>query len=171
MKAISTALLLALVTTALLAASAAYGDTGTKFGPWRYFGPYYFPKVNPATGVCFTPEDFRPKYESPHPKAPGPVYYVPPPRKKKVSKTRRPGPRPPHSVMKPHPPGPQGRRPMPVRQARGPYGEFDEEMNPAPRSYQMRAPSSSMGQAQTNHYGSPHMVSPPAPGGYAPRGY
>jgi hypothetical protein len=42
----------------------------TRFGPWLYYAPYYFPPDGSCLGYCFGPDDFRPKYESPNPPIP-----------------------------------------------------------------------------------------------------
>jgi hypothetical protein len=39
-----------------------------RFGPWKYYAPYYFPRNNLYAG----PESQAPVYEAPNPIAPGP---------------------------------------------------------------------------------------------------
>ena len=66
------AILLTGIMLALIGTVAAYADFGPRFGPWRYFAPYYFPKGNQCKGYCLTPKDYLPKYEDPNPYIPGP---------------------------------------------------------------------------------------------------
>jgi hypothetical protein len=76
-----------LITIALLVVTAtAYPYTGTRFGPWLYFAPYYFPPDGCCKGYCFSPNEFAPRYEDPPPLAP--ALFVPggpPPVLKKQS--------------------------------------------------------------------------------------
>lgn len=41
-----------------------------RFGPWKYFAPYYFPVDKSCLGHCFGPDDFLPRYETPPPPKP-----------------------------------------------------------------------------------------------------
>lgn len=84
-----------ILATASLAAANETVDTGFVFGPWKYFAPYYFPVSGQCMGICFTPADFIPTYESPNPPAPGPYsgpVMPPPPAKVAGGKSLRPLP-------------------------------------------------------------------------------
>jgi hypothetical protein len=48
----------------------ALSDTEERFGPWLYYAPYYFPPDGCCLGHCFSPDEFRPVYESPNPPQP-----------------------------------------------------------------------------------------------------
>ncbi len=68
----------------------ALSNTEERFGPWRYYAPYYFPPDGCCLGHCFSPDELRPVYESPNPPqpkndAPPQCAPAPPP-----SKTARP---------------------------------------------------------------------------------
>jgi|GEM_PF-1539547 len=41
-----------------------------RFGPWKYFAPYYFPPDKCCLGHCFGPDDLFPRYETPPPPKP-----------------------------------------------------------------------------------------------------
>jgi hypothetical protein len=71
MKCNKTALLIFLIAAILIGALQAHAYTGSRFGPWLYFAPYYFPVSGCCKGFCFSPGDFRPTYESPNPLPPG----------------------------------------------------------------------------------------------------
>ncbi len=64
----------------------ALSNTEERFGPWLYYAPYYFPPDGCCLGYCFSPDEFRPVYESPNPPqprndAPPPCAPAPPPSK------------------------------------------------------------------------------------------
>jgi len=108
---IALALVLAIVP---VAAAIETVDTGFVFGPWKYFAPYYFPINGQCAGICFTPADFVPKYESPNPPPPGP-YNGPimPPPPTKVSAAKMHAPLPPAERYTPAPrQSPTGSRAM-----------------------------------------------------------
>lgn len=113
-----TAIVLIIVLAAApFAAAIETVDTGFVFGPWKYFAPYYFPISGQCAGICFTPADFVPKYESPNPPAPGPYEGpVMPPPPKKVSAAKSFGPLPPAERYNPAPrsstPAPRTMRPI-----------------------------------------------------------
>lgn len=46
----------------------AHGEE--RFGPWKYFAPYYFPPDKCCLGHCFGPDDVLPRYETPPPPMP-----------------------------------------------------------------------------------------------------
>lgn len=64
---------------ALITTMAAAAHAELRFGPWVHFAPYYFPPATSGLGLCFSPEDFAPKYESPNPPKPRSDGYCPPP--------------------------------------------------------------------------------------------
>ena len=70
----------------------ALSDTEERFGPWLYYAPYYFPPDRCCLGHCFSPDEFRPTYESPNPPQPKndapPQCAAPPPPPKTAA---RPG--------------------------------------------------------------------------------
>ncbi len=61
------------IITVSVSAIAGGAQTNERFGPWKYYAPYYFPK-NGCYGICFSPDDFKPVYEDPNPLAPKGVY-------------------------------------------------------------------------------------------------
>lgn len=61
------------ILTMSVSAIAGGAQTNERFGPWKYYAPYYFPK-NGCYGICFSPDDFKPVYEDPNPLAPKGVY-------------------------------------------------------------------------------------------------
>jgi hypothetical protein len=79
-----------------------------RFGPWKYFAPYYFPPDKCCMGHCFGPDDVFPRYETPPPPKPNyggdccnpsmPASMAPMPRKRPGASHARlqpmPGPRP-----------------------------------------------------------------------------
>jgi hypothetical protein len=56
------------IVSAIALATSSHAET--RFGPWAYFAPYYFPPDGCCLGYCFGPDDFRPRYESPNPPIP-----------------------------------------------------------------------------------------------------
>lgn len=81
-----------------------------RFGPWKYFAPYYFPPEKCCLGYCFGPDDLFPRYETP-----------PPPRPSYAGdcwKPGMPGPMIPGQrkrLARSHPYSPPAVRPAPVR--------------------------------------------------------
>jgi hypothetical protein len=73
------AILVALFGLALITTMVAPAHAELRFGPWVHFAPYYFPSAASGLGLCFSPEDFAPKYESPNPLRPRSDGYCPPP--------------------------------------------------------------------------------------------
>ena len=74
----------------------ALSHTEERFGPWRYYAPYYFPPDRCCLGHCLSPDDFRPTYESPNPLQPRndapPRCAAPPPPSKSAARRGKPGP-------------------------------------------------------------------------------
>jgi hypothetical protein len=74
----------------------ALSNTEERFGPWLYFAPYYFPPDGCCLGYCFSPDEFRPVYESPNPPQPkndAPPQCAPaPPPSKTAGKSKKVGP-------------------------------------------------------------------------------
>jgi hypothetical protein len=78
----------------------AHGEE--RFGPWKYFAPYYFPPDKSCMGHCFGPDELFPRYETPPPPRPsyatdclapgmvGPI--MPMPRKRLASSQPPPQP-------------------------------------------------------------------------------
>jgi hypothetical protein len=81
-------LVLIIAIAALALAASALCEFGPRFGPWKYYAPYYFPKRG-CMGMCISPRDFVPTYEDPNPLVPGLPTPLPPPRK--VHKVTRGG--------------------------------------------------------------------------------
>jgi len=52
-----------------------------RFGPWVYYAPYYLAPIPNCPGLCFTDQDFIPKYQSPNPLPPPRDGYCPPPKR------------------------------------------------------------------------------------------
>ncbi len=73
------AMLVALFGLALITTMVTATNAELRFGPWVHFAPYYFPPASSGLGICFSPEDFAPKYESPNPLKPRADGYCPPP--------------------------------------------------------------------------------------------
>jgi hypothetical protein len=69
MRIRKTLLICALVIVSAIALQTS-SHAETRFGPWVYFAPYYFPPDGCCLGYCFGPDDFRPRYESPNPPIP-----------------------------------------------------------------------------------------------------
>jgi hypothetical protein len=61
--------ILLLVVLTMIAGFAACCHAGERYGPWRYYAPYYFPPGG-CDGHCWSPLDFMPTYESPLPQRP-----------------------------------------------------------------------------------------------------
>ena len=80
-------LLLIVTAASLTVASSAFCEFGPRFGPWKYYAPYYFPREG-CLGICFSPKDYIPTYEDPNPLVPGLPTPIPPPRK--VGKVKPP---------------------------------------------------------------------------------
>jgi hypothetical protein len=74
----------------------ALSNTEERFGPWLYYAPYYFPPDGCCLGYCFSPDEFRPVYESPNPPQPrddAPPQCAPaPPPSKTAGKSKKVGP-------------------------------------------------------------------------------
>jgi hypothetical protein len=81
-------LLLIVTAAALTVASSGYCEFGPRFGPWKYYAPYYFPRTG-CLGMCFSPADYVPIYEDPNPLVPGLPTPLPPPRR--PTKVKAPG--------------------------------------------------------------------------------
>ncbi len=67
----------------------ALSHTEERFGPWLYYAPYYFPPDGCCLGHCFSPDEFRPRYEAPNP--PQPKNDAPPPCSDGLSPTKTRG--------------------------------------------------------------------------------
>jgi hypothetical protein len=77
-------LLAAIFAVGLILTDQAYSDFGPRFGPFKYFAPYYFPSDGCCRGLWLKPEHYRPLYEDPNPTSPGePTAIQPQPRPKK----------------------------------------------------------------------------------------
>lgn len=87
------AALTALFSLALTAAMLTAANAELRFGPWVHFAPYYFPPASAGLGICFSPDDFGPKYESPNPLKPSAEGYCPPPVRRPVRKVSQAIPR------------------------------------------------------------------------------
>ncbi|MBI5251151.1 MAG: hypothetical protein HY912_16810 [Desulfomonile tiedjei] len=62
-------ILFLLVLTMIVVGAVSYGHAGERFGPWKYYAPYYFPPEG-CMGHCWSPLDFLPTYETPPPPRP-----------------------------------------------------------------------------------------------------
>lgn len=69
-------ILLLIVLTMIAGFAVSCCHAGERYGPWRYYAPYYFPPGG-CDGHCWSPLDFLPTYESPLPHRPS---YDPGPR-------------------------------------------------------------------------------------------
>ena len=56
------------IISAIVVQSSSHAEP--RFGPWLYYAPYYFPPDGCCLGYCFSPDEFRPVYESPNPPQP-----------------------------------------------------------------------------------------------------
>ena len=59
---ISKIILISVFTIISVIAIQTSSHAETRFGPWLYYAPYYFPPDGSCLGYCFGPDDFRPKY-------------------------------------------------------------------------------------------------------------
>ncbi len=89
MKKMRIDLIILAISAVLLTTLSAAADTGTKWGPWRHFAPYYFPPSRACMGYSFTPKDFQPRYQVPNAMVPGAPR---PPMIPRFSKVRPNGP-------------------------------------------------------------------------------
>lgn len=106
MKTCKIALLILLPIIIFGVCSAADAYMGKRFGPALYFGPYYFPKHLCDVGICFTPDDFKPRYQDPNPLPPGPIMAMPPkPPVRKVKPVQKCAPVPACAPQGACPPG------------------------------------------------------------------
>jgi hypothetical protein len=139
----------------------ALSNSEERFGPWRYYAPYYFPPDRCCLGYCFSPDDFRPTYESPNP--PQPKNDVPP---------RNAAPaRPPKKVVRPENVGPQTAREMPMEpMLSGRPGSPAKRAFPA-RPTKAQTTSSSLGETPARfsprQASQSHTITPPPPGTHA----
>ena len=62
-------ILLLIVLTVITVGAVSHSQAGERFGPWRYYAPYYFPPGG-CLGHCWSPLDFMPTYETPPPPRP-----------------------------------------------------------------------------------------------------
>jgi len=137
----------------------ALSHTEERFGPWLYYAPYYFPPDRCCLGYCFSPDDFRPTYESPNPSQPKddapPRCAAPPPPPQKAAPRGNTGPQVARQMPQLKPvlndrPGAPAKRPFPASATR------HQTVTPPPG--QPRAPLSPRQGSQ------PRMITPPAPG-------
>jgi hypothetical protein len=137
----------------------ALSHSEERFGPWRYYAPYYFPPDRCCLGYCFSPDDFRPTYESPNPPQPKndapPRCAAPPPPPQNAAHRGNPAPQaarqmPPMKPMLGDRPGAPAKRPFPGSAA------TYREATPTPGQ-----PRAALSPRQGSQ---PRMVTPPASG-------
>ncbi|MBM4329282.1 MAG: hypothetical protein FJ118_19220 [Deltaproteobacteria bacterium] len=123
------AALIALIALVGVAANVQ-ADTGSVFGPWKYFAPYYFPQSGCCLGYVLSPHDYLPKYEDPNPPVPG--LPLPPACPPPMPAIKKGGPMAAHA--QPAPPKPVSSEPRQIiRPGPRAAGPMDRQAGTSPR--------------------------------------
>lgn len=138
-------ILLLVVLTMVTVGVVSICHAGERYGPWKYYAPYYFPPDG-CLGCCWSALDFLPKYETPPPARPS---YDP-------GGMMCPTPRPVRKVARAASPNMQVDRPVKPRQIQ-PRSQFDNSTGLSAPPIVNRRPSSRLGG------GSPVPIEHPGP--------